>query len=73
MVRIFKRGEGRVTFCTVKCLSTGEGFHPKERACICHGTVKRRTVARFILHMTLCTKEERIERMWLKIRAILQK
>ena len=32
MVRIFKRGEGRVTFRTVKCFSTGEGFHTKKRA-----------------------------------------
>ena len=46
---IFKRGESRVTFCTVKCISTGEGFHTKEtkeRAGIFHGIfmVQRRTV-----------------------------
>ena len=27
MVRIFERGDSRVTFCTVKCFSAGEGFH----------------------------------------------
>ena len=29
MVRIFKRGESRVMFCTAKCFSTGEGFNTK--------------------------------------------
>ena len=32
MARIFKRGENRVTFCTVKCFSTGEGFDTKKSA-----------------------------------------
>ena len=49
MVRILKRVEGRVTFCSVKCIPTGEGFYTKERACIFHGTVKRRNVKRRLI------------------------
>ena len=41
MVRIFKRGESRVTFCTVKCR-----FPHKRARMYFYGTVKRRTVKR---------------------------
>ena len=64
MVRIFKRGESRETFCTVKCVSTGEGFHTKERACIFHGTVKQRTVKRRLTVWLYVSKKVESEYSW---------
>ena len=72
MVRVFKRGESRVTFCTVKCFSTGGGFHTKMREYIFRGTVKRRTVNRLLIIWLYVSKKKR-ERLYLKIRTILQK
>ena len=59
MVRILKRGESRVTFYTVKCFFTGEGFHTKKkRACIPHGTVETANCLTATYRMSLCKQKK---------------